>query len=361
MGRRVVNFVIAFALAMSMVMAFAPPVVDAAATSSSTSGQAPTMAYAHYQIGHAPTVSEVPLSATPSSKKVTVLAKNQNDPQPMTVAGGYVYWYVGSGQLNRVPETGGKVQTLQVLGGVYEEGVAVKGSYVFWSISNSSSNWFYIARTDVSTGTTLEIYATMSPGITGPFAVNGNHVYFIANSNIYRINSDGSGLVVLATDPSPCPYEDAFSAGVVYWYDICTGQAGSVPASGGTAKLLSPVLSHDGGGGWIGVTQLDVVGSRIYWTFYGGNSSSVDTVNTSGKGFKALYSVTGDQVMFGGVTYSNGNVVFADTYTGAIYSVPQDGGQLHTVVDYPAFNVDAVSGMIFLVSPPDSTVGKTPA
>src|SRR5579875_1422728 len=48
-----------------------------------------------------------------SSDKVVVLAGNQSGAEDMAVSGGYVYWYdFGSGQLNRVSESGGPVTTL---------------------------------------------------------------------------------------------------------------------------------------------------------------------------------------------------------------------------------------------------------
>lgn len=364
-GRRVVNCVIAIALAMSMVMAFVPPVVVGAATGSSIAGQAPTMAYVHYQIGHAPTISELPLSAAPTSKKVTVLAKNQDGPQPMAVSGGYVYFYDwGTDRLKRVSESGGVVQTLATADeGTTAAGVVVEGNYVYWTHTSRFSLW--LNRTDISTGKTTNIYTAVPEeelGL-GEFAVNGDHAYFVSDDNIYSIDTNGSNLVELAGGPSPCPLLDTYSAGIVFWFDSCTGQVGSVPASGGTAKLLSPALSS-GGGGFIGVTQLVVHGSHIYWTFNGMTNSSVDTVSTSGKGFKMLYSTSGTSQFFGGLSYWDGKVLFADYYnypSGAVYSIPQGGGKLHTVVAYPTVDLDVAGGTTYLVSPQDSTVAKTPA
>lgn len=305
--------------------------------------------------------------SAPSPKRVTVLAKNQLQPQPIAVSGGYVYWYdYGSGQLNRVPESGGKVHQLAAAdpsGGVY--GLAVQGRYLYWEYFAANST-LWLLRTDILTGMTRTIYEASQYGpAAAPFAINLPYIYFVNHNKIYdaidRIDTNGSGLAVLNGTSVPSPTDLVYSGdqgGRVYFIGL-GGIVGWVPASGGDVTVLVQTQSN-GDWTWDGVTDLIVEGSRLYWTLNGVSGATVGTVSTSGKGFKTLYSVSVFGPILGGLSYFDGRILFADNYDSAIYSVPDGGGKLRTVANYPVVNIEVSVGTVYIASG-NTTVAKTAA
>lgn len=297
-----------------------------------------------------------------SSDKVVVLAGNQSGAEDMAVSGGYVYWYdFGSGQLNRVSESGGPVTTLLTVANynhaaVY--GLDVSTGFVYWGLGNFSSNTSYLYKTNGTTGTTKILYS--ASGIFGAVGVTvaGKHVYFISNSNIDKVKVDGTGFQVLASAPSPFPWMLAYSNGFVFWYDLSFGYVGKVPASGGAPVILSPQLGNSGTG-YNGVRNLIVVGGEVYWTHNNDNNNnrSLFAVTTSGSNFTSLYSIISGASLFAGVSYFKGNVIFAGPND--IYSIPATGGAPTSIVKISAYSVEVFKKHVYFTA--GNEVGKARA
>ena len=293
-----------------------------------------------------------------------ILANGQNGAEDEFVYKGYVYWYdYGSGQLNRVLESGGTVQTITTVSNPSETavfGISVLGKYVYWGAGDFSTSTSNLYKTNIRSGKTVSIYS-LSGSIYGAVSpwVNSSYVFFISTSStthISRIDTNGSNYVALATGPSPFPFSLMYYKGYVYWYDLSYGEVGKVPAAGGSAQILSPQQGNSGSG-YNGVRNLDVVGSSVYWSYFNGNSGTayLFSVSTSGTHFKTLYSQSSD--FFGGVSYYKGNVIFAETSN--IYSIPKSGGTPTSLATVSAYSVIAQAGWVYFTA--NSEVGKVTA
>ena len=266
-----------------------------------------------------------------SNGSVKVLARGQDVAQPMALSGGYVYWYnLGNGQLNRVNESGGKVDTIATFnpddGTVY--GLAVVGNYVYTTFGAT------VQKTNIKTGATTVIENGGSNFVNYGLTASTKYIFFIANElvprhyYIERMSLTGSDLITLATDPSPIPWQVLYSGGYVYWYDLYTGQIGKVSQDGGSANLLSPAFSPASTTIYNGIEPLTVVGTHVYWTFnfdIGGVwNNSVFAVTTSGTNFEVLTSTLSS--FYGGVATYKSSVLFADGGNEELMSVPVTGG-----------------------------------
>lgn len=294
-----------------------------------------------------------------------VLASGQSDAQPMVLSGGYVYWYnYGNGQLNRVKETGGAVDTITTFStsdGI-SFGIAVQGAYVYTSFDNYTYGLTAILKTKISNGATTTIESStvyVNYGVT----TSSKYVFFVqTNGDIERMSFTGSGLTTIATDPSTLPWQVLYSSSYVYWYDLCTGQIGKVSQNGGKTTLLSPALADCGTAVSTGIEPFTIVGTHVYWTFNFVNSAdvynnSVDAVSTSGTGFKILYSTTSS--FFGGVASYKTSVLFSNEATSDMYSVPNTGGTPKLLYSgYTFLALGVVGKNVYATAETDVVTGK---
>lgn len=289
-----------------------------------------------------------------SGNHVMVLAKHQDEALAMYVSGGYVYWYVGlSGQLNRVNESGGKVQTIATvdyrLGYIW--GLAVQGNFVYYIFccgENEGSSYLY--KTNISSGETTTLFQSGGNTFGGGVAVNGNEIYF-ATEGVYKIRTDGSDLVGLS-GAFGSAMDIAYSRGTVYFTDFATGQVAAVPASGGNTTWLSPEVVN-GSTGMIGIHSLIVVGDYLYWTVDPNlnGTSYVLSVQTDGVGFKALHTFSDNSSdnFLTGISFWNQSVIFVDHST-YIYSVPSSGGRITPVVKLSANDCFVSGGFLYFTT-----------
>ncbi len=294
--------------------------------------------------------------------KVTVLAKNQNGADQMALSNGYVYWYdYGSGSLNSVSESGGKVHNILNVSDASHHavfGISVENGFVFWGLGNLSTASSYLYKTNALTGATKTLFSTSSTflGVLGVIAV-GKVVFFISDGNIDRISTTGKNLKTLASFPSPLPWMLTYSKGYVYWYDGVYGEVGKVPASGGTATVLSPQIGSSATD-YNGVRNIVVKGGVVYWTHNDASdsNSSLYSVTTSGSNFKHLYGIV-SMGLLAGVSYYKGNVIFVGPSD--IFSIPHGGGTAKVLVSISAFSVSVQSGEVFFTA--GTEVAKAPA
>ena len=323
--------------------------VSAAKSEVSTS-DSPTTVITTVSANGLVSISEVNVGNQISSNgSVKVLASGQDLAQPIALSGGYVYWYnTGSGQLNRVSDNGGKVDTITTFnlseGSVY--GFVVMGNYVYTTVGA------LVQKTNIATGATTVIENGGMNVENFGLAVSNKYVFFIKNIdvprsyNIERMSLTGSDLTTLATDPSPIPFQVLYSGGYVYWYDLYTGQIGKVYQDGGSAILLSPAFHPASTSGYIGIEPLTVVGTHVFWTYnfdIGGVwNNSVFAVTTSGANFKVLASTLSS--FYGGVAAYKSSVLFANSRSEKLMSVPSTGGTATVLASGYRFRGLAVLG-----------------
>ncbi len=191
-------------------------------------------------------LSVVPSSiayTTANSNSIIILAKHQV-PWQITISGGYIYWANNADEINRVPVSGGRVQT--IISTFYENeisGFAVSNNFVFWGTGSG-----YLHKTDLSNNHTSVFcrsgrYCSDSTSLQ----VSGNYVFFISPAaELLRINTDGSHLQnITPQNVTFDPQAITLSSGYVYWSNP-TGQVGKVSFSGKDAELYGPNLCGNG-------------------------------------------------------------------------------------------------------------------
>lgn len=287
----------------------------------------------------------------------------------MAISNGNVYWFnYGNGQINRVSMKGGSVDTITTVDtSTYTVfGIAVQGKFVYWSADSSTGG--HIFKTRISNGSTKSIESSASADNFG-ITTGGNYVFYVdyngTTGNVMRMSRDGAGLTTIGANVSLAPWQVVYSNGYVYWYDLCTGQVGKVSQNGGPSTPLSPELGPVcTGEALTGIEQLVVNGTNVYWTFNYAvvskqtSNSSVDRVSTSGSNFAMLYSDLGDT--FAGVAGYGSNIIFADFGFNNLYSIPNTGGTLTTILTgYQFTSVGIVKSHLY--STTQSDVIKTRA
>lgn len=122
------------------------------------------------------------------------LASGQGDPDGLALNATHVVWANADDTIRTVPVNGGSVATLATVAGAHPVGVAVKGSYVFWT------NWGAgtIQRVGLSGGTPVEL----SSGENLPHRIvsDGTNVWWtsIGNDAVRRADIDGSNVTTVA-------------------------------------------------------------------------------------------------------------------------------------------------------------------
>ena len=290
-------------------------------------------------------------SSNNTSNPITVLAKNQS-PSGIQLSGGYVYWINAGTQISRVSESGGTVQS--ILNSSDIDSFAISGNFLYWSTYTAPN---YLNKTDLLNHKTSVLCTSNTNeycSYVNSLQVAGNYVFFDTFLGVYRIDNNGSDLIVLTpSNLEACPTGIALSAGYAYWPN-CGGQAGKVSFSGKKAQYLGPDLCpSECDVVWLsGVHSITVANSYVYWTYnvvYSNDSTFhlVNSVSMNGNHFKTLFEGKGSSGFLTSVAYYNGSVIFSyftrSFVTGKIYSVPATGGKPTVLANRAAIDSE-VSG-----------------
>jgi hypothetical protein len=229
---------------------------------------------------------------------VTVLSSGEDNPGPVAVTGGYVYWVNGDGSARRTPSGGGAHTTVSTGCGLVA--LAVDATRVYCGGTGQT-----ILAAPITGGSTVTL-ATSQPA--ADLAVSGGHLYWttyygerIAGGNaidaVGAIPTSGGAIAFLATKQL-LPSSIAVDSANAYWLDSTVDDKGTVPAhgvtvmsvplDGGTPRSIatSAAGSVDSGGGRNKTIALTT--TRVYWsTNDGGEILSVPLAGGSVSTFAA--------------------------------------------------------------------------
>jgi hypothetical protein len=149
------------------------------------------------------------------------------------VAQADIYWAnVGSDAIGRADINGGSVnQAFLSTGGTSGGGVAVDGTYVYWSQWTGA-----IGRAKLDGSSADASFITGLSHTPTALAVDSGHIYWSEPNDaaIGRANIDGTGVdeTFIATDPSGSPDGVTVRSGFIYWADANLGQIGRANLDG---------------------------------------------------------------------------------------------------------------------------------
>ncbi len=270
------------------------------------------------------------------------------DPQnrEMALDASHIYWISPGQGIGRANLDGSDVNQGFIATSASLEGVAVAGSYIYWSVQGGSGD-ASIARANMDGSGVDQTFIT---GLSdaGPLVVAGPYIYWTNtdSNSIGRANLDGSDVIASFVSTGSNPTGLAVEGPYLYWTDEGPGTIGRANVDGSDAN-------QDFITGANLPTQVAVDGADIYWT--GSNEpGSIGRANLDGTDVNESFVAAQDHpsgIVLGGpgaqaIKFTSTAPTGA-TVGGASYTVTATGGLTGNPV---SFTIDSASSSVCAIA-----------
>jgi virginiamycin B lyase len=203
----------------------------------------------------------------------------------LAVDGSYIYWTRPSGIIGRADRNGQNVNQNFISGLINPVGVAVDGNYIYWSNGDA------IGRADLDGQNVDNGFITTGVLDAQLIAVDGSHIYWgtytTGNDSIGRADLDGQNVDNGFITGGSAPIGVAVNANYIYW----TNYTGDTI---GRADLGGQNVDHSFITG-VAVFGVAVDDSYIYWSSFG---DTIGRADLDGQNVNDSF-ITGASVSFG--------------------------------------------------------------